>query len=87
MEGPRDQTMFRSAACRKCGHAVASDTDPGCDRDKKPDSKGPFLFQQARIGRDNEMFEVVKFRSMRTDTADRSGDRSAARDDDRITRV
>lgn len=53
----------------------------------KLDSRGPVLFRQTRIGRDNEMFEVLKFRSMRAETSDGAGHRSAARDDDRITRV
>lgn len=53
----------------------------------KLDSRGPVLFRQTRIGRDNELFEVLKFRSMRADLADGAGHRSAARDDDRITRV
>jgi polysaccharide biosynthesis protein PslA len=48
------------------------------------DSSGPILFQQTRIGRGNRMFRMLKFRSMRV--ADEAGDRSATRDDDRITR-
>jgi lipopolysaccharide/colanic/teichoic acid biosynthesis glycosyltransferase len=53
----------------------------------KLDSHGPILFKQTRIGRDNEMFKVLKFRSMRVEASDGAGHRSAARDDDRITRV
>jgi lipopolysaccharide/colanic/teichoic acid biosynthesis glycosyltransferase len=53
----------------------------------KFDSRGPIFFRQTRIGRDNEMFQVLKFRSMHADLADGAGHRSAARDDDRITRV
>ncbi|MBB3034342.1 sugar transferase [Alteriqipengyuania lutimaris] len=53
----------------------------------KIDSRGPVLFRQTRIGRGNEMFEMLKFRSMRIDQTDTAGDRSASRDDDRITRV
>jgi len=34
----------------------------------KVDSKGPALFSQRRIGRDNKEFVFYKFRSMRTDT-------------------
>jgi len=53
----------------------------------KLDSPGPVLFKQKRIGRGNRMFNIFKFRSMRTDLLDHQGARSASRDDDRITRV
>ena len=51
----------------------------------KLDSQGPVLFRQVRIGRGNQLFEMLKFRSMRN--ADHSGTRSTSRDDDRVTRV
>lgn len=50
------------------------------------DSAGPVLFRQTRIGRGNQMFKVLKFRSMYVTVADGDGHRSASRDDDRITR-
>ncbi len=53
----------------------------------KLDSPGPVFFAQTRIGRGNEMFRVLKFRSMRVGGSDGPGHRSTARDDDRITRV
>ncbi|MFZ2980098.1 MAG: sugar transferase, partial [Sphingobium sp.] len=53
----------------------------------KVESTGPVLFQQNRMGRGNRVFKIMKFRSMRTDMSDSSGERSASRDDDRVTRV
>jgi polysaccharide biosynthesis protein PslA len=53
----------------------------------KLDSPGPVLFKQVRIGRGNQMFQMLKFRSMRVETLDGAGARSNSRDDDRITRL
>jgi polysaccharide biosynthesis protein PslA len=53
----------------------------------KLDSKGPVLFKQVRVGRGNRHFRILKFRSMRTESGDAAGNRSASRDDDRITAV
>lgn len=51
------------------------------------DSGGPIFFRQKRVGRGNALFDVYKFRSMRADACDASGDTSTMRDDNRITRV
>jgi lipopolysaccharide/colanic/teichoic acid biosynthesis glycosyltransferase len=51
------------------------------------DSPGPILFRQDRMGRGNRLFQVLKFRTMRAEASDCRGDRSTAREDERITRV
>jgi exopolysaccharide biosynthesis polyprenyl glycosylphosphotransferase len=53
----------------------------------KLDSPGPVIFRQARIGRQNRLFYVRKFRSMYVASCDGAGSRSTARGDARITRV
>lgn len=53
----------------------------------KLESPGPVLFRQQRIGRDNVLFMMFKFRSMHTDKCDPSASVLTARNDSRVTRV
>jgi Undecaprenyl-phosphate glucose phosphotransferase len=53
----------------------------------KLDSKGPVFFKQKRHGFNNELIEVFKFRSMRTDMTDASAVKLVTKDDPRVTRV
>ena len=52
----------------------------------KLDSKGPALHTQRRVGEGGKTFDMVKFRTMRTD-AEASGPRWADNNDPRVTRV
>jgi Undecaprenyl-phosphate glucose phosphotransferase len=53
----------------------------------KLDSRGPVLFRQKRYGFNNELIEVLKFRSMYVDQTDAAASRLVTRDDPRVTRV
>ncbi len=51
------------------------------------DSRGPVLFRQKRYGFNNELIEVLKFRTMYQDRCDSAGEQLTQRNDPRITRV
>ena len=53
----------------------------------KLDSPGPVLFRQKRYGLNNQLIEVLKFRTMRNDQRDDTGVVSTLVNDPRITRV
>lgn len=53
----------------------------------KLDSKGPVLFRQPRLGRGNEIFEILKFRTMYVQHADYGAHRQTSRGDARVTRL
>lgn len=48
--------------------------------------RGPVFYTQERLTRDGEVFQIIKFRSMRMDS-ERDGAQLAKKDDDRITPV
>ncbi len=53
----------------------------------KLDSKGPILFKQKRYGFNNEVIEVLKFRSMYTEMSDPDAKKVVTRGDPRVTKV
>jgi Undecaprenyl-phosphate glucose phosphotransferase len=53
----------------------------------KCESRGPVLFRQKRYGFNNELVEVLKFRSMYTEQCDHAASRLVTRGDPRVTRI
>ena len=53
----------------------------------KIDSKGPILYRQERVGYRRRLFEVLKFRSMRTDAEKNNQPVWAQQNDPRVTRI
>ncbi|MDF1530536.1 MAG: TIGR03013 family PEP-CTERM/XrtA system glycosyltransferase, partial [Sedimenticola sp.] len=49
--------------------------------------RGPILYKQSRVGRDGKCFNLIKFRSMRTDAEQDGIARWAKENDSRVTRV
>ena len=52
----------------------------------KLESHGPMLYRQERVGKDGEVFNIIKFRSMRHD-AEQTGPQWAGKKDPRVTAV
>lgn len=53
----------------------------------KFESRGPVFYRQERVGLNGKVFEVIKFRSMRTDAEKDGKPRWATVNDDRVTKV
>jgi exopolysaccharide biosynthesis polyprenyl glycosylphosphotransferase len=53
----------------------------------KLESPGPAIFAQPRVGRNNHRYNCYKLRTMYHEMGDPHGNRSTARDDDRVTRT
>jgi len=53
----------------------------------KREDRGQVFFIQRRLGRSNQFFDMVKFRSMRVGRLDADGQRSTGRGDERVTRI
>ncbi|WP_197018387.1 exopolysaccharide biosynthesis polyprenyl glycosylphosphotransferase [Sphingomonas sp. URHD0057] len=53
----------------------------------KLSSRGPVMFKQDRMGLNNHIFKLLKFRSMRAGDSDLMGLRSTSRDDERLTEL
>jgi len=53
----------------------------------KLESKGPVFYRQERMGLDQNVFSMLKFRSMKVDAEDQSGPVWARENDDRRTRL
>lgn len=53
----------------------------------KLDSKGPVIYKQERVGKDGEVFNIYKFRSMVQDAEKETGPVWAKEDDPRITNI
>ncbi len=53
----------------------------------KLDSKGPVLYRQERVGKNGKSFEVIKFRSMKTDAEKDGVPVWATSEDQRVTRI
>ena len=57
-----------------------------CRPARPPDESGPVLFVQPRVGFNNEVINVLKFRTMYADQTDIGAQATTTRDDPRVTR-
>ncbi len=69
-----------------CGLIITLPISLICAISIKLDDGGPVFYRQNRITKDGKIFNILKFRSMRTD-AEKDGAKKAVDNDDRITHV
>lgn len=69
-----------------CGLIVTSPIFLAIIIAQKIEGEGPVFYKQERIGRDGKIFEIVKFRTMKT-TAEEEGPQLAHEQDERLTKV
>lgn len=50
-------------------------------------NKGPLFYRQERVGENNKIFNIIKFRTMIIDAEKETGPQFAQKNDDRITRI
>jgi exopolysaccharide biosynthesis polyprenyl glycosylphosphotransferase len=50
-------------------------------------SEGPLFYRQKRVGKDGTLFDIIKFRSMRTNAEEQTGPIFASESDPRTTRI
>lgn len=92
-EGFRRSTVFRlvrrgvSILISLVGLIVALPLLPLIVLAIRLDSKGPVLYKQTRVGKAGRTFNVLKFRTMRTDAEALGGPQWAGNNDPRVTRV
>lgn len=92
-EGFRRNAMFRfvrrglSLVISLIGLIVALPLIPFIVLAIRLDSKGPIFYMQSRVGKNNTVFKVVKFRTMREDAEAANGPQWAGNNDPRVTRV
>lgn len=92
-EGFRRNAMFRfvrrglSLVISLIGLIVALPLIPFIVLAIRLDSKGSIFYMQSRVGKNNTVFKVVKFRTMREDAEAANGPQWAGNNDPRVTRV
>jgi sugar transferase (PEP-CTERM system associated) len=80
-------TRFASAVAALCGLVLSAPLMIVAALLIRLESPGPLFYRQERVGKDGKPFDILKFRSMRTDAEHNSTPLWASRNDPRITRV